>query len=255
MNNQILSKSDIMASFLGHAIGDALGVPVEFSTRKSLIKNPVTNYRGYGTWNQPPGTFSDDSSMMFCTAESLCKSFCLDDMAQNFVKWYRDGFWGAHNKVFDIGNTTKESIERVMKGENPLFSGAFFEENNGNGSLMRILPMIFFLKNENDINKRYSMIKKVSSITHAHFRSIFSCFLFVEFGLELLKFDTEKAYKIAIDNVKNYAEIQEFNSNELILFDRILSGNLMSIVENEIQSGGYVLNTLESVIWCLLNSN
>lgn len=61
----------IKAAILGMAIGDALGVPVEFKSRSFLKANPITDMIGYGTYNQPPGTWSDDSSLTFCLMQSL----------------------------------------------------------------------------------------------------------------------------------------------------------------------------------------
>lgn len=248
-------KKQVEAAFLGQAIGDALGVPVEFKSREYLKKNPVKDYLGFLCWNQPPGTFSDDSSMMFCTAESLCVGLDINDMAIKFVNWYQKGFWGAHHKLFDIGGTTRRSLDRIIKGEDPKFSGEFFPENNGNGSLMRILPLVFFLKDETDIKKRYIAIKEVSSITHAHFRAVFSCFIFVEYGIQLLLTDDKNlALKRAVELVKEFSNIMNFNSEEMMLFDRVLSLKIGKLNEDQINSQGYVLDSLESAIWCLLTT-
>jgi len=248
-------NSKIESAFLGQAIGDALGVPVEFKSRTYLKENPVTDYLGFLCWNQPPGTFSDDSSMMFCTAESLSKGYDLEDISSKFVKWYQEGYWGAHHELFDIGGTTRRSLDRIIQGESPKFSGEFFPENNGNGSLMRILPLVFYLKNESDIEKRYQIIKEVSSITHAHFRAVFSCFIFVEFGIELLHNDKFSALENMRVTIKNFAQKQEFNANEIKLFDRVLSGDITKIKEEELSSEGYVLDSLESAFWCLMTTN
>lgn len=94
---------NIEGCFLGLAIGDALGVPVEFQTRTSLKANPITTMCGYGTWNQPTGTWSDDSSLTFCLAESLTKGYDVNHIGKSFVRWMTEGFWGAHHCVFDIG--------------------------------------------------------------------------------------------------------------------------------------------------------
>ena len=96
-------KNKIKSGLIGLAVGDALGVPVEFESRDFLKQNPVTKMMDFGTHNQPLGTWSDDSSLTFCLAESLCTGYDLSDMATNFVKWYSQGFWTAHGKVFDIG--------------------------------------------------------------------------------------------------------------------------------------------------------
>jgi ADP-ribosyl-[dinitrogen reductase] hydrolase len=78
-------KNNIKAALFGLAVGDALGVPVEFKQRDYLKASPVKGITGYGTWNQPPGTWSDDSSLAFCLAESLTKGYNLDDIGQKRV--------------------------------------------------------------------------------------------------------------------------------------------------------------------------
>ncbi|UII28289.1 ADP-ribosylglycohydrolase family protein [Fulvivirga maritima] len=244
----------IKSAFLGQAIGDALGVPVEFSSREHLAKNPVKDYMGYMCWNQPPGTFSDDSSMMFCTAESLSYGFDIEDMGKRFVKWYKEGYWGAREKLFDIGGTTRYSLDRIIDGESAYYSGDQFIESNGNGSLMRILPMVFYLQNESDREKRYEFIKQVSSITHAHFRSVMSCFIFVEYGIQLMTDDKHKALKKAADHVKAFIATKNFNPEEVRLFDRVLNLDMTHLPAEEIASEGYVLHSLESSIWCLLTT-
>ncbi|GAB3998508.1 ADP-ribosylglycohydrolase family protein [Spirosoma daeguense] len=246
----------IKAAFLGAAIGDALGVPVEFSSREALTRNPVKEMTGYGTWNQPPGTFSDDSSMLFCTAESLCNGFDIRDIANQFIKWYEQGFWGAHNEVFDIGGATRQAIIRVKNGTSPEVSGGMTEHDNGNGSLMRILPLVFFLADEPSIEQRFKAVKLVSGITHHHFRSVMACFIYTEFGRVLLQ-NTDKfvAYRNMQETVNQYISNSSFAAKEIQLFDRILQHDIVHFEEDTIQSSGYVLHTLESSIWCFLTTN
>ncbi len=246
----------IKEAFFGQAIGDALGVPVEFKSRDYLTTNPVKDYLEYLCWNQPAGTFSDDSSMMFCTAESLTRKYDIEDIGQTFVKWYQNGYWGAHDKVFDIGGTTRRSLYRIIKGEKAKFSGEFFPENNGNGSLMRILPLVFFLYKEENINIRFNVIKEVSSITHAHFRSIISCFIFVEFGILLLSGENKvSAYSKMQKKVNDFIVLKGFNKEEVKLFEKILNNKVYKYPIEEINSKGYVLDSIESSIWCFMNSS
>ncbi|ABQ03781.1 ADP-ribosylglycohydrolase family protein [Flavobacterium johnsoniae] len=249
-------KNRIESGLFGVAIGDALGVPVEFKSREKLKQNPVVDMMGFMSWNQPPGTFSDDSSLAFCTAESLCKGYDIEDMALTFVKWMQEGYWGAHHKVFDIGGTTKHSLARVVKGESARNSGNFFEEDNGNGSLMRILPLVFYLQKENDIEVIYKKVKEVSSITHAHFRSVFSCFIYVVYCLEILK-DKDKfeAYKEMQNVLSEFLKDKKYNPVEIQLFEKILKNDIWTYPENEIRASGYVLHSLEASFWCFLNSD
>lgn len=245
----------VKAGIFGVCVGDALGVPVEFKTRETLKAFPVENMREFGSWNQPRGTWSDDSSLTLCIAEELTKGYDLEKIGQSFVKWVKYGHWTAHGRLFDIGGTTRHSIARLIKGESAKFSGNIFEEDNGNGSLMRTLPLAFYLKDEENIEKLYQTVKEVSSITHGHFRSVFACFIYVIFSIELIKGkDKKKAYKYTQKLVLQFSEIQSFNPKEIQLFDRVLKNDISEYHEDSISSGGYVLHSLEASLWCFLNS-
>ncbi len=248
-------ENKVKAGIVGVCIGDALGVPVEFKKREDLKINPVTKMLEYMSWNQPKGTWSDDSSLTLCLVEELTKGYHLEEIGQSFVRWNKDGHWTAHGRLFDIGGTTKHSIARLIKGESARFSGNIFEEDNGNGSLMRILPLAFYLENENDIQKLYLTVKEVSSITHGHFRSVFACFIYVVFAIQLIKGKNKKEAYSHMQNVAlEYAEKQGFNPKEIELFNRVLKNDISKYSEEKIASSGYVLHSLEASLWCFLNS-
>ena len=61
----------LLGGMIGTLVGDALGVPVEFTGRSMRDKDPVTGMRAFGTWNQPAGTWSDDSSMTLAAADVM----------------------------------------------------------------------------------------------------------------------------------------------------------------------------------------
>lgn len=248
-------KNMVKAGIFGVCVGDALGVPVEFKNRETLKQFPVTKMQEFGSWNQPKGTWSDDSSLTLCLAEELTKGYDLEKIGESFVKWVKYGHWTAHGRLFDIGGTTHHSIARLIKGESARFSGNIFEEDNGNGSLMRILPLAFYLKDEENIEKVYQTVKEVSSITHGHFRSVFACFLYVIFAIELIKGeDKKKAYNHIQNAALKFAESQGFNPKEIQLFERILKNDISKYDEDTISSSGYVLHSLEASLWCFLNS-
>ncbi|MFT3682494.1 MAG: ADP-ribosylglycohydrolase family protein [Ferruginibacter sp.] len=245
----------IKGALFGLAVGDALGVPVEFKSREDLKRFPVKGMTGYGSWNQPPGTWSDDSSLAFCLAESLVNGYDLNDISRNFIKWFQQGYWGAHHKVFDVGGATRFAIGRLITGTSPLVSGGLMEEDNGNGSLMRIIPLLFHIK-DLPIEERYKKIKEVSSVTHAHFRSVFACFICLEMALLILNGKSAgEAYIEMQQQVNAFAVKNDFSKNELQLFSRILKSNIQQLPEKDIHSGGYVLHTLEASVWCLLNTD
>ena len=244
----------IKSALFGVAIGDALGVPVEFKSRETILQNPVTDMIGYGTYNLPPGTFSDDSSMTFCLAEALTHDFDLNKIAQNFVKWYHENFWAARGEVFDIGIATREAINKIAHGIQPEFAGSIDASSNGNGSLMRILPLLFYIK-DLPISERYEIIKKVSSITHGHIRSVISCFYYLEFAREiLLGQDQFEIYQKLQTEIPDFLISLSIDQYEISFFNRLLKDDISECAEHEILSSGYVLHSLEASIWCLLTT-
>ena len=247
-------EKNIKSALFGIAVGDALGVPVEFKSRETISQNPVKDMIGYGTYNLPPGTFSDDSSLTFCLAEALTQDFDLNSIAKNFVKWVDENYWTARGTVFDIGIATREAIDRLARGEQPDLAGGFEASSNGNGSLMRILPLVFYIFDK-PISERYQIIKEVSSITHGHIRSVIACFYYLEFARQIiLGEDKFEIYKSLQSEISNFLNSLEINPNEIAFYDRILKGNIFELSQDEISSSGYVLHTLEASIWCLLTT-
>jgi ADP-ribosyl-[dinitrogen reductase] hydrolase len=245
----------VKACFLGLAVGDALGVPVEFSERPDLMSNPVRHMQGYGTWDQPPGTWSDDSSLSFCLAESLTTGYDPVDIGTKFVRWYTDGYWGAHHKFFDIGLTTRVALTRIMSGKDPVRAGETREQSNGNGSLMRIAPAALYFAHETD-DLLYERLKEISSITHGHFRSVLSCFIFSKILIALFQGqDKNNAYQNMVSAVNDFAARHQFDGEDLKPFQWILSGKIDTMTTDQVSSTGYVLHTLEASLWCLLTTS
>jgi ADP-ribosylglycohydrolase len=168
MENRNTQKQAV-SLLLGTAVGDALGVPVEFRPRGSFR---VADMQGYGSHNQPPGTWSDDTSLALCLADSLSCGFDLGDVARNFVRWRDNGDFTAHGDVFDIGISTAKAISRLTSGVAPEKAGCAGVNENGNGSLMRIAPLVFYLADKPEA-ERFQITQKVSAITHAHEWSVF----------------------------------------------------------------------------------
>ena len=264
MNSVVVSSNYILDALVGLCVGDALGVPVEFLTRSYLRDHTLTDMMGYGTHNQPPGTWSDDSSLAFCLAESLCGGYNLNDIAVKSVQWYEGILWTPHGSVFDIGIATSGALHRVASGVDPLVSGGAGEQDNGNGSLMRILPIVFYLKDK-AIHERFRIIAQVSGMTHAHIRSVFACFIYCEYALLLIKgFEKRQAFKAmqaeVNDFVKKHAALVE---KELNHFHRLLENPIGDYeirpidqyTEAEIASSGYVIHTLEASMWSFLTTN
>lgn len=246
-------------ALIGLAVADALGVPVEFKSRDYLKSNPLREMIGYGTYSQPPGTWSDDSSLAFCLADSLTNGFSLKDMATKFIQWRRAQIWTPHGEVFDIGNTTRNSInqlnEIIESGREADLELLYVDANemdNGNGSLMRILPLLFYIKGR-PIGEQFDCIWQVSALTHKHIRSAFACLIYLRVAEKLMNGKTkEEAYTSMQKEVLQFFEKRDINPTERKHFDRILLNDISTYEESTIESKGYVMHSLEASLWCLL---
>lgn len=244
-----MTKSQVLGGILGLCIGDALGVPVEYRSRQSLREKPVTDLTGHGVHNQPPGTWSDDSTLSLCLAESLCSGYDPSDVGERFVRALYEGYWTPGGKMFDVGGTTKEAIHRLKKRpEDPTTAGSRDEYANGNGSLSRILPLAFTLGGLG-CAERWQRVAAVSSLTHAHQRTILACAFYVELALRLL---VNQEPRQAYVGVCAHARKNLVENEEISHYQRFLSGKLDEAPEDSIRSSGYVVDSLEASVWCFL---
>ena len=199
----------------GSAVGDALGVPFEFRPRDTFECNGMV---GYGTYNQPAGTWSDDTSMTIATCESMLWNGKIDtdDMLGNFRRWMLDGAFTPFGYAFDKGNTTQQAI-RSGKGLTD-------EWSKGNGSLMRIAPLAATDCTDDEV-------RAVSAITHATDLCCDLCVSFVHM-LRDVHSAPERAKSIVAEQVA--------------VGGRERAG---------IGSSGYVLDTYEAAAWCFLTTD
>ena len=244
--------NDLLSGIFGFCVGDALGVPVEFESREERIKDKVREMRAYGTHHQYFGTWSDDTSLTLCLIDSLKNNYDLRDIASKFTEFYFNNLWTPYGEVFDIGNTTVLAIQQISMGEPLELCGGRSENSNGNGSLMRILPLAYYLKNTESLEK-IRIIEEVSSLTHAHKRSKLACIIYVEMAINLIKTkDKRESYEKSLKFVKEYCF--EKYQEEFPNFQRLLNNEIHLLSKEEISSSGYVIDTLEAVIWSFFSS-
>ncbi|HMW05417.1 MAG TPA: ADP-ribosylglycohydrolase family protein [Leptospiraceae bacterium] len=245
----------VKAGIWGVCVADALGLPVQFKSRTYLEKNPVNDMIGYGTFNMPPGSWSDDGSLTLCIAESLSRGYNLDNIAHNFIEWYKNGKFTPFGSAYDVGGSTTNSVNRLINGISAYQSGDSKIETNGNGSLMRTLPLAlyFYFKNTPD-KDQYKIIKEVSAITHGHSLSVISCLIYIDLALLVLKgFSIEESLNQIKQNKNKYYNY--LNQSEQSYFKNILENDLKTFSISQIKSSGFVIDSLEASLWCLLNSN
>lgn len=216
----------LRSAVYGIAIGDALGLPVQFLPRDSYPE--VTEMIKGSELPWPAGTWSDDTSLTLATVDSLltCEGVDIPDMRARFEEWLENGTYTPDGQVFDQGFTT---VHALTQGH-----GCTNEQSNGNGSLMRILPLAF-VKNLSD-----EQIAQVSGITHAHPLSVEACTVYVHAAQLILDgFSLTEALETASLSSEIFSYLADISSRK----------------RNEIRSTGYVKDSLEASFWCLLTTD
>ena len=269
----------IKSGIFGAIVGDALGLPVQFRPREDRDIEPVTGMIGYGAFDMPPGSWSDDSSLILATMDGLAASLKKEErlenlslneiidyeiIMKNFSKWLNKGEFTPYGFAYDVGGATMDGIGRYDMGTEPTLSGGIGEGDNGNGSLMRILPIAFFIyclsqKYSFDEDDKMEAVHNLSSLTHRHKRTQIACGIYVNIALEFLEnhdstLSLEELIANGINKSKEYYYNDASFENQLHHFDRVFSLNIQNLPRDEIKSGGYCISSLEASIWCLLNN-
>ena len=258
-NKLMIKNHKTTAALLGVAVGDALGVPYEFNSSDQMKKNPAKEMIGYGRYNVPAGTWSDDSSLTFCLAESLVKGYDLADIGTNFLKWKEENYWTARGYVFDIGITTSRAISDL---KNMLKKKEFQEltqlkylgdeYDNGNGSLMRIMPLLFYIKGMG-IAQQFEIIRDVSALTHRHIRGAMCCLIYLRLAEHLWNGKGKaESYQLMQQEILAFWKSIDFSANESKLFIRLIENDVREMPYDDLLSGGYVMESIHSSIWCFL---
>jgi len=254
--------SNIRDGIFGVAIGDMLGVPVEFMRREALDENPVTGPREYGSHDQPLGAWSDDTSQTLALADALTKPFSLKNIAENLLAWQMDKKWTSHGYLFDIGQRTLIAfydLRRIIESEDyealEYLSFEASEETNGNGSLMRTLPLYFYLQ-EKGIEENFQTIWQVSSLTHPHIRAAIACTIYLIMIDELIKNNSvQDAYTATQARANAFLDANLETKAEKEHFVRLLEQNIATLPREDIKSSGYAIHTIEASFWSLLKTD
>lgn len=237
----------------GAVIGDALGVPYEFEERGTFEANDMI---GYGTYDQPEGTWSDDTSLTLITIEALKDDKPFHKTMELMLKYKESGYMTPFGEMFDIGNTCRLAIDRYIHDRNNPFQGIDHVQENGNGSLMRIHP-ILFTENyyKKTIEEKFITVNQHTRVTHGHHCSIYINLIYLEILLNIAKgLSKEESVRKALDDVKNS---ENFLSKgiELAIFYDVLNNIGNEPIISRVFSGGYAVHTLQGAIWSFLNGS
>ena len=244
----------------GVVTGDALGCPVQFETREEVAEHPVTGMRGYGTFELPEGSWTDDSSLTLALLDSIRETGRLDPdhIMGNFVRWLDKGEFTPYGYAYDIGGGTMQAIETYMHAHDASRCGGRTEYDNGNGSLMRILPACLYccVKGMEE-DEAVQAIHTVGSLTHAHPRANIACGLYWFMIREILNGTggLQERLQAGLDKGFAYYDRTLGEDENLGYYGRLRDLKQFAETPGEkIRSGGYVVDTLEAAVWSLITT-
>jgi len=249
----MLSRRErIEGALLGLLVGDALGVPYEFHDASEIpsfeeleYEPPVGFERAHvGT---PVGTWSDDGAQALCLLASLlhCGHLDAEDFGRRLLSWYEQGYMAVDARVFDVGNTTIESLRRLQSGVSALESGVKHSYAKGNGSLMRVLPLVLWHKGSDEQLVRDAELQ--SRVTHGHVMAQVCCALYCLWARKVLE-GHEDAWGVAVLRLKEIYATDELRLTELMT-------SVCPLEFFEVSGSGYVLDCLHSAKVALVESD
>jgi ADP-ribosyl-[dinitrogen reductase] hydrolase len=228
-------KSKFLGSFLGLAVGDALGAPIEFEVRDSY--KAITEMREGGPFNLKIGQWTDDTSLALCIAISLIEKriFDAEDIIHRFHQWFRVGYMSCTGQCFDIGNTTKAALLRYEE-KGKLYPGSEADPAT-NGSIMRLAPIpLFFHRN---LDQTIFFAGESSRITHAPIECVDACKALALLIHRALSGSPK-------ETVLNYIKGELDLCNEI---EEILLGSYRRKSRTEISAKGLATTCLEAALW------
>ena len=236
------NRNKFYGCFIGLAVGDAVGAPLEFTQPGSFA--PITDMVCGGKLEIQKGEFTDDTSMALCLAESLLESGGFDpvDQMERYGKWVLHGHFSSRDYAFGFGQTFMTAYHKFRRTGDP-YSGSITPKRPGNGCIMRLAPVpLFFFPDENKII-RYS--GESSRTTHGHPESIYASRLFGR--MLFMALSGKNKEEILFDHRP------EDNAPENI--KQIATGTYRDKTENEIESTFFAAKCLEAALWCFFHTN
>lgn len=245
-------RDAVYAAVMGHAVADALGVPVEFYSRKELAEAPVAEMRGEGTYGVPRGSWSDDTSMALCALDSLeGGAWDMADVMRRFALWYTEGEYTPFGEMFDVGGTCSAAIGQYLRGKGEEDWGQKSAHSCGNGALMRLYPFVLSLWLSGQGEDWEGAIDRATALTHAHPRALLASRVYARVLLSLLMGKgKDGAREALLECARRYGE-----DGEAEHFRRLFSPDFEALEEEEIRSSGYAVDTLEAALWCLFTTS
>lgn len=232
---------------LGLAIGDALGAAVEFQAPGTF--EPVTGYRGGGPHGLGPGEWTDDTSMALALADSISLAgWDLNDQAQRYVDWWRNGKYSVNGKCFDIGVTTRGALARFEQSGDAHISGDSDERASGNGSIMRLAPVAIRFADllPHHLGELVWYAAESSLPTHASGQCKAGCACLCAVLAALVKgYDREEVLSPDSEIMRRLSNVCKLPPSIVA----VANGSYRRKEPPEIQGSGYVVRSLEAALW------
>ncbi len=245
----------------GVVTGDALGCPVQFMIREEVAAHPVTGMRGHGTFNLPAGSWTDDSSMTLALLDSICETGRLDPdhIMGNFVTWLDDGKFTPYGYSYDIGFGTMRAIQNYKLLKDTELCGGKDESNNGNGSLMRIIPACLYCCAKGmEEEEAVRTVHLIGGLTHGHIRAKIACGLYWFMIREILNGTGSFVERLqaGLDRGFAYYDREPVLRAEVDHYGRLRDLAAFGRVPAEqIRGSGYVVASLEAAVWSLVTTD
>lgn len=246
--NEILLRDRFRGCLVGLATGDALGTALEFEPPGTF--DPIDDMVGGGPFHLEPGQWTDDTSMALCLATSLMETggFDVRDQMERYVRWRDEGYLSSTGECFDIGCTTDQALESFLRTGDP-YSGCTDTDNAPNGSLMRLapVPMCF----AGDPATAIERSADNSRTTHGAKESIDACRYFA--GLLVGALDgVDKETLLG----PGYSPLEGLWAKSPLApkIAAIANGSFKHRNPPDIRGTGYVVDSLEAVLWAFHRS-
>ena len=229
-------------ALLGLAAGDALGTTLEFKRPGTF--QPISDMIGGGPFNLKAGDFTDDTSMALCLGESLvqCQGFDPIDQMQRYVCWWQDGYLSCTGRCFDVGLTVAKALGKYQNTGHP-FAGSTDPYSAGNGSLMRLAPVVLAYRATFEQAIHYA--GESSRTTHGAPAAIDACKLYAAMILAAL--DGAPKEEISSTTLYQGALVPEIRE--------IADGSYKAKNPPAIAGTGYVVRSLEAALWAFYQSS
>jgi ADP-ribosylglycohydrolase len=184
-DNQPNDRQRLIGGLLGVIVGDAIGVPWEFQPANTAPR--PTPAAGFESFQQPPGTWSDDGSMTLALLESLLEvGWDLNDQGRRFLAWFDEAQYTATGVCFDSGIATTAALDRIRAGTPAARAGSDGDRSQSNGGLMRILPVALMGRDLSDA-ELVARAEAGTRVTHAHPRVVVASAIYVLVARALLR--------------------------------------------------------------------